>query len=295
MSVVDIMRNPRPYLLVIIRKLVFVLPPRIYLKLLFYCSLGYKLNLKNPKSFNEKLQWLKLHRHVDNDTLLVDKFEVKKILKEIFGDDYVIPTYGIYEKFDDIDFDSLPEKFVMKTTHQSGGVIVCTDKNQLDVASARKIITGKLHKNLYYWGLEWPYKNVTPRIIIEKYIGNGQDVKDYKLMCFNGVVKCSFVCSERNSEGGLKVDFYDTAWHLMPFTRHYPNSSVHTPKPINYDLMVRVAERISQGMPFLRVDFFEVDGKMYIGELTFYPGCGFEEFVPVEWDFILGSWIDLNR
>ena len=293
-KIIRAIRNPRQYLLVVVRRLVHVLPQNIYLELLFYLSVGYRLNLKRPRSFNEKLQWLKLHRHVDRDSLLVDKFEVKSILGEMIGEEYIVPTYGIYTKFDEIDFTALPDKFVIKTTHQSGGVVVCTDKAKLDIPLARKTINDKLQKNLYYWGLEWPYKKVPPRIIVEEYIGNGEDIKDYKLMCFNGRFRCSFVCSERNSRSGLKVDFYDETWSLMPFTRHYPNSGVLTPKPVNYERMIAIAEKVSAGIPFLRVDFFEVEGKLYIGELTFYPGCGFEEFNPREWDYVLGDWIDLN-
>ena len=294
-KIVKVVKHPQPYLMKLTRLFVHILPQKTYLKILFYLSLGYKLNLKEPKSFNEKLQWLKIHRHNDHDTLLVDKYEVKLILREIFGDEYIVPTYGVYNKFNEIDFNSLPDKFVIKTTHQSGGVIVCNDKNQLNLDHVKKIINNKLSKNLYYWGLEWPYKNVKPRIIIEKNISNGQEVRDYKLMCFNGKVKCSFVCSERNSKSGLKVDFYDKNWSHMPFTRHYLNSDSLIPKPQNYDKMIYIAERVSKEMPFLRVDFFEIDGQLFIGELTFYPGCGFEEFTPREWDFILGSWINLKN
>ena len=293
-KIINVITNPKPYLIIIVRKLVHILPKRTYLKLIFYLSLGYKLNLNKPETFNEKLQWLKLNRKSDIDTLLVDKYEVKKILSKKFGGEYIIPTYGVYEKFDDIDFEELPNEFVMKTTHQSGGVIICRNKRLLDLKSAKAIINNKLKKNLYYWGLEWPYKNVKPRIIIEKYIGHGnEDVKDYKLMCFNGKVKCSFVCTERYSKGGLHINFYDNDWNLMPFTRHYPNDPQLTPKPLNYDLMVKLAEDIAKDIPFVRIDFYEVHNKLYFGEITFYPGCGFEEFNPQKWDKILGSWIKL--
>ena len=288
-----VVSNPKPYLAIIIRKCVHIIPNRLYLKLLFFLSLGYRLDLKKPKTFNEKLQWLKINRKVDQDTLLVDKYEVKQIIGNRFGNKYIIPTYGIYKKFSEINFDKLPEKFVMKTTHQSGGVIICKNKSSLDIDSAKRIINKKLKNNLYYWGLEWPYKNVKPRIIIEEYIGNGDDVKDYKLMCFNGKVKCSFVCSGRNTPKGLHIDFYDQNWELMPFTRHYPNSGQYTPKPYNYELMVSLAEEISKDMPFVRIDFYEINNKVYFGEITFYPGCGFEEFSPREWDRVLGDWIVL--
>lgn len=293
-KILNALRHPKPYIAIIVRKLVHIFPDKIYLELLFYLSLGYKLNLEKPLTFNEKLQWLKLNRRNDYDTLLVDKYEVKNILSKKFGNQYIIPTYGIYEKFNDINFDRLPKEFVIKTTHQSGGVIICKDKKTLDVKYAQKVINNKLKKNLYYWGLEWPYKNVKPRIIIEKYIGhNDDDVKDYKLMCFNGKVKCSFVCSDRYSNGGLHIDFYDLQWNRLPFTRHYPNSEKQTPKPYNYDLMIKLAEDLAKDLPFVRIDFYEIGTKLYFGEVTFFPGCGFEEFNPQEWDRILGEWIQL--
>lgn len=282
--------NPRPFLMRQVRKLVHILPEKFYLKCLFYLSQGYRLDLKKPRSFNEKLQWLKLNDRNPRYNQLVDKYEAKKYLKEI-AEDCVIPTIGIYNSFDEIDFDALPKKFVLKTTHHSGGVIVCTDKSQLEIAKAREITNRKLSSNLYYWGLEWPYKDVEPRIIIEEYIGEEKDLKDYKMMCFNGKVKCSFVCSNRQES--LNVTFFDRDWKQMPFERHYPASSMPIEKPINYDRMIKLSEKITQDMRFARIDFFEVKGKLYFGEITFFPGCGFEEFTPREWDYILGSWIRL--
>ena len=203
----------------------------------------------------------------------------------------MIPTIGIYKTFDEIDFASLPDKFVLKTTHHSGGVIVCTDKSKLDIEKARRITNRKLSGNLYYWGLEWPYKDVEPRIIIEEYIGDEKDLKDYKMMCFNGKVKCSFVCSNRQES--LNVTFFDREWKQMPFIRHYPASTTPIDKPVNYERMIELSEKITKDMRFARIDFFEVKGKLYIGEITFFPGCGFEDFTPREWDYKLGSWIEL--
>lgn len=283
-------KNPRPFLMRTIRRCVKIMPEPLYLKCLFYLSQGYRLNLKNPRSFNEKLQWLKLNDRNPEYNLLVDKYEVKEYLKKIAAD-CVIPTIGVYKSFDEIDFSSLPEKFVLKTTHQSGGVIVCTDKTKFDIERARAITNKKLSSNLYYWGLEWPYKDVEPRIIIEEYIGDDNDLKDYKMMCFNGKVKCSFVCSNRQK--ALNVTFFDLEWKQMPFERHYPASTVPLEKPINYNRMIEISEIITKKMRFARIDFFEVKGKLYIGEITFFPGCGFEEFTPREWDYTLGSWIKL--
>ena len=152
-------------------------------------------------------------------------------------------------------------------------------------------------RNYYIVHREWPYKNIKPRIIIEKYMENDDktELKDYKFMCFNGKVRCSFVCSDRYGKDGLKVDFYDLEWNKMPFQRHYPNSKKDIPKPKNYDLMIKLAEKLSSGIPFLRVDFYEINGKVYFGELTFFPGSGFEEFTPEEYDRMLGDMLELPK
>lgn len=266
-----------------------------YLKLMYKCRIGKTLNLEKPETFNEKLQWLKLNDHNPLYTQLVDKYEVKKYVGDRIGDEYVIPTLGVWEKFSDIDFDKLPERFVLKCTHDSGGIVICKDKNAFDVNSAKKKINSCLKKNYYWAGREWPYKNVKPRIIAEEYMEDksSSELRDYKFFCFGSEMKCSFVCSERFSGTGLKVTFFDTDWNVMPFERHYPKSKEKISKPVNYDKMIELAEILSKEIPFVRVDFYEVDGKIYFGELTFYPGSGFEEFSPEEWDKTLGDWIKL--
>lgn len=269
----------------------------LYLKMLYKVRMNKKLNLKNPISFNEKLQWLKLNDHNNMYTKMVDKYEVKKYIVETIGQKYVIPTIGIYNKFDEINFEKLPNEFVIKCTHDSGGVVICSNKEQLNIKDVRNKINKNLKTDFFRLGREWPYKNVKPRIIIEKYMKDNKnnDILDYKLMCFNGKVKCSFVCSERRSSLGLAVDFYDLSWNKMPFKRHYRNSNVFHEKPKNYDLMIKLAEKLSKGIPFVRVDFYEINGEVYFGEMTFYPGCGFEEFMPDEWDIKLGDWITLPK
>ena len=205
---------------------------------------------------------------------------------------------SVWDKIDDIDFDILPNQFVLKCTHDSGGLVVCKSKKDLNIADAKSKIKNCLARN-YFWGIrEYPYKNVCPRILAEKYMADGdQDLQDYKFMCFNGKVKCSFVCSERFSSDGLKVTFFDRDWIKMPFCRKYPNSKVTILKPHNYDRMVDLAERIAQEImtPFVRIDFYDIKGKIYFGEITFYPGSGMEIFYPVEWDIVLGDWIDCNK
>lgn len=287
----------RPQLLLIRlseNKLIHI-PDKLYLKLMYRFIMGKKLNLNNPKTFNEKLQWLKLYSRDPLYTTLVDKYAVKEYVANVIGEDYIIPTIGVYEKFDDIDFSTLPDKFVIKCTHDSGGVVVCKDKSKLDVAIAREKISKCLKRNFYYIGREWPYKNVKPRIIIEEFMEDdkNEDLNDYKFMCFNGKVKCSFVCSDRRSKDGLKVTFFDLDWNKMPFQRHYPTSKKEIPKPVNYDKMIQLSEKLAKDLPFARVDFYEVNGKVYFGEITFFPGNGTEEFTPEEWDYTMGSWINL--
>lgn len=271
------------------------LPDKAYIKLMYYCIMDRRVNLKNPQTFNEKLQWLKLYNRNPAYTMLVDKYEVKKYIEETIGKEYVIPTLGIYSSFDEIDFDKLPNQFVIKCTHDSGGVVVCKDKTKLDINAARKKINKSLKNNFFYIGREWPYKNVKPRIIIEQYLDDhkNEDLNDYKFMCFNGKVKCSFVCSGRRSEDGLKVTFFDLDWHKMPFERHYPYSKKEIEQPKNYRKMIELSEKIAKDLPFARIDFYEVESKVYFGEITFFPGNGTEEFTPEKYDYLLGSWIKL--
>lgn len=289
-------KKPAKLLLYLDNKKIIRLNDEKYIRLRYKIVTGEKLNLKNPKTFNEKMQWLKLNDRKDIYTTMVDKYEAKKFVANIIGEEYIIPTLGIYDKFEDIDFDKLPSQFVLKCTHDSGGVVICKDKNKFDFEKEKEKINQHLGENYYYAGREWPYKNVKPRIIIEKYMEESgkEDITDYKMMCFNGKVRCSFICLNRRSEEGLNVDFYDTNWNKMPFERHYKNSKILTPKPKNYDLMVELAEKLSKDTKFLRVDFYEVEGKVYFGELTFYPGAGLEEFNPKEWDRKLGDWIDIG-
>lgn len=256
-----------------------------------------ELDLENPRTFNEKMQWLKLYDHNEIYTELVDKYTVKDYIKQKIGNEYIIPTLGVWNDFESIDFDELPKKFVLKCTHDSGGIYIVKDKDSMNLKEAEKKIKKSLKRKYYYAHREWPYKNVKPRIIAEKYLENKDkmEINDYKLMCFNGEVKCSFVCSDRFNGKGLKVTFFDNDWNVMPFERHYPKSSDVIPKPVKYDEMVKLAEKLSEGIPFVRVDFYEVDKEIYFGEMTFYPGSGFEEFNPEEWDVILGSWIELPK
>lgn len=275
-----------------------ILPDSLYLELRYKLVIKQKLNLKDPKSFNEKLQWLKINDRNPLYTILVDKYAVRDYIKEKIGEEYLIPLVGgPWKSVDDIPFNLLPDQFVLKATHDSGSVVICRNKEKFDIESAKRKLKKSLKNNFYYSGREWPYKNVPPQIIAEKYMvdESGEELKDYKLMCFHSEVKASFVCSDRFSKDGLKVTFYDSTWKRLPFERHYPAGDVDIDKPKSYEEMVHIAEKLSENMKFVRIDFYEINGKVYFGEFTFYPGSGFEGFNPPEWDKKLGKWIELSE
>lgn len=263
---------------------------------LYRMRMGEDIDIDHPKTFNQKLQWMKLYDNIPIKTLLSDKYQVREWVAEKIGAEYLVPLLGVWDSFDDIDFDKLPNCFVLKCTHGSGMNVIVNDKSQFDLDMAKRKFANWMQMNYAYSGFEMNYANIKPRIIAEKMLGAEEgkaDIPDYKLMCFHGEVKCSFVCSERFSTGLLKVTFYDSAWKTMPFERHYPRSEYPIDKPQNYDKMVKLAERLASDLIFVRVDFYEVNGKIYFGELTFYPGSGMEEFAPPEWDKKLGDWIHL--
>ena len=273
------------------------LPDKEYVGKMFKATLGYNLNLDLPKTFNEKLQWLKLYNRKPEYTMMVDKYAVRKYISDTIGEQYLIPLLGVWDTPEEIDFAQLPDKFVLKCNHNSGlGMCICRDKSKLDITKVKQELKRGLKQDYYLTGREWPYKNVRRCIIAEKYMEDNPDSKeltDYKLMCFNGKVRCSFTCSSRYAKEGLKVTFYDTDWQKMPFERHYPAEAVAQEKPKSYDEMVALAEKLADKIPFVRIDFYEIKDRPYFGEVTFFPGNGMEEFTPEEWDETLGSWIEL--
>lgn len=273
------------------------MPDEFYIQLQYFYHFHRFANLKHPQTFNEKLNWLKLHDRNPLYTTLVDKYAVKQWVADKIGAQYIIPTLGVWNKAEDIDFDKLPHQFVLKCTHDSHSIVICRDKSKLDKSQTIKKLSARLKSNGYWYGREWPYKNVPPRIIAEKYMEEGEKgaLTDYKLMCFGGKVKTSFVCSERFTKEGLKVTFYDTNWKAMPFERYYPRSQTPIEKPVNYHEMVQLAEKLSKDIPFVRVDFYSIHGNLFFGEMTLYPGAGLEKFTPSKWDKTLGEWIQLPR
>lgn len=271
------------------------MPDDKYLQMMFYLELGKHLDLENPKSFNEKLQWLKLNDRKDIYTKLVDKYEVKRYIADALGEEYIIPTIGVWDRFEDIDFQQLPEQFVLKCTHDSGGLVICRDKSKLDIEKAKLKLTRSLKKNYYYHGREWPYKNVKPRIIAEKLLvdKNADDLRDYKFFCFNGEVKCFKIDFDRFVEH--HANYYDRDGCLLPFgeLQLCPKPEKQLAMPSKLEEMIFLAERLANGFPFLRVDFYEVDNRIFFGELTLFPASGFGEFTPSEWDNQLGDWLTI--
>ncbi len=255
-----------------------------------------ELNLENPTTFNEKIQWLKLYDRKSIYSTMVDKAAVKGYVAEKIGKEYIIPTLGIWERFDDIDFDALPNQFVLKCTHDSGGLVICRDKNNFDMKKARKKISKCLKRDYYMFSREWPYKDVKPRIIAEQYMEDSKtkELCDYKIFTFDGVAKALFIASDRQIEGNeTKFDFFDTEFRHLPFTNRHPNADVLPSKPETFAEMMKLAEKLSQNIPHLRVDFYEVNGKAYFGELTFSHWGGLMPFEPEEWDKTFGDWIKL--
>lgn len=226
---------------------------------------------------------------------MVDKYEAKKYVASIIGEEYIIPTIGIYNSFDEIDFKKLPNKFVIKCTHDSGGLVVCKDKNKLDKNNAKKKIEKSLKTNYYYCGREWPYKNVKPRIIIEKYMCTKEqkELIDYKFFCFNGNPKIILVCSERFSSNNMCETWFDDKWNFLDIIESSHRVDKTIKKPINLSKMMEFSKKLSKDIPFVRVDFYEINGKTYFGELTFFPASGFERFEPKEWDYKLGEMLKL--
>lgn len=267
-----------------------------FLKKAYRIRMGESLNLKNPQSFNEKLQWLKLYDRRPEYTTMVDKYAVKKYVADRIGEQYIIPTIGVWERFEDIDFDMLPTQFVLKCTHDSGGLTICRDKSKFDIESAKKKIDRSLKRNYYYSGREWPYKNVRPRIIAEQYMEDSEtgELRDYKFFCFNGEVKALFIASERQSKSTeTRFDFFDANFNHLPITNGHPNADTPPQKPKCFEEMKRLASLLSKNIPHVRVDFYETNGRVYFGELTFSHWSGFVPFSPKEWDYTFGSWIKL--
>lgn len=277
------------------RKLSRLIPDRIYLQIVYFRHFKKFIDFDNPKTFNEKIQWLKLNYRKEEYTNLVDKYRVKQYITKLIGEEYVIPTLGVWNNADDIDFKSLPEKFVLKCNNDSGGIVICKNKKDFDEVKAKSFLKERLKNNGYWYGREWPYKNVKPCIIAEKYMEDSisKDLKDYKFFCFNGSMEFFDIDIDRFIEH--RSNYYDRNGNFLPFGKTYcpPDYTKKIEMPKNLDKMIELAETISHNTVLSRIDFYEIDGQVYFGEITFYPGSGFSPFTDEKWDYKLGDMIDL--
>lgn len=301
MSVVNIIKriiaNPRDTKSIILYRLPWlIMDDRKYVEFLWKQRMDYPLNLDNPKTFNEKLQWIKLYDHNPIYTKMVDKYEAKEYVASKIGEQYIIKTLGVWDRFEDIDFSTLPNQFVLKCTHDSGGLVICKDKSKIDFSYTKKKLKKALRQNYYLHSREWPYKNVRRRIIAEEYIEDSktQELRDYKFFCFNGSVKAMFIATDRQNREEPYFDFFDMDFNHIDMRHGHPNAPILPEKPQHFDLMKELASKLSDGFKEVRVDFYEANGKVYFGELTLFHHSGNLPFDPPKWDRIWGEWIQLS-
>ncbi len=292
----EYLKHPRILFTSLLREYGGCIPDRTYLQMLYYLKMGKRLNLDNPQTYNEKLQWLKLYNRRPDYTVMVDKLAVKEYVAKIIGADHVIPTLGVWDKPEEIDFDSLPDQFVLKTTHGCGnnGVVICKEKNKFDKIAAVKKLKNSLTMNIYKSNREWPYKNVKRRILAEAYMEDlkYKELRDYKFFVFDGKVKALFIATDRRT-GDVKFDFFDSEFNHITLYQQHPMSDKQIDKPVCYDEMKTIAEKLSVGIPHVRIDLYEVNGKVYFGEFTFSHHAGMVPFHPEKWDDIFGAWLKL--
>lgn len=291
------MKRILKFINLVIRYPFFFISDKAYLKRKYRKKMGRELNLENPVLFSEKLQWLKLYDRNPIYHSFVDKAEVRKIIAEKIGEEYLIPSLGVWDSFDEINFDKLPEQFVLKCTHDAGSTFVCKDKKAIDMKKLRKHFNKFLLRDYYWCYRQWVYKNIKPRIIAEKFMvdESGTELKDYKILCFNGEPKFIDFIYDRFSETGSKEFFYTPDWERLKIINgnHVPDNSLVIPKPKSLDKMLELARILSAGMAHVRVDFYLIYDKIYFGELTFYTAGGYEQFKPSHWDKTLGGWLTL--
>lgn len=271
-----------------------------FLKVYYWLRLGKKLNLKHPVSFQEKTQWLKLHDTDPLFTTLVDKYEVRKYVAEKIGEEYLIPLLGVYNTFEEIDFNKLPNQFVLKPTHDSGSAVICKDKSHFNIEAARKKLTKSLKRNYFYNGREYPYKNVRPRIVAEQFMTDescgGKQLPDYKFFTFNGEPKMLFLAEGRFTREGARFTFFDMDWNELPIHAkgHFGDGKPSTAqKPKCFEEMKEVVRKLCFDIPYVRIDVYTINGRIYFGEFTFFHDGGVVEFEPNEWNYKLGEMIKL--
>lgn len=284
----------RKNLLRIVNRVYFMFPEREYLMIKYYLEMGKPLHLDNPKTMNEKLQWLKLYNRKPEYTQMVDKVLAKHYVADLIGEEYIVPTLGVWDHFDEIDFDKLPNQFVLKTNHSGGnlGVVICKDKNTFDKVSAKKKLEKSLKYDLSKRLVEWPYKNIKRKILAEYYLGDG--IVDYKFYCFNGEADVVLNCIERQT-GHPKFYFFDREWNLRRLNKRGKEApeGFTLPKPEGMDEMFEIAGRLSEGLPYARIDLYNIDGRVYFGEITLFPYSGFDYNRLPEADLYFGEKIIL--
>lgn len=274
------------------------LSDKSYLRLIYRVVTGDRLHLDSPTLFTEKMQWLKLYDRKPYYTQMVDKIAAKTYVGNIIGYNHIIPTIKIWDSVNDINFQGLPEKFVLKCNHDSGGLVICNNKKELDIVSAKKKLNQSLKRNFYWVGREWPYKDVPPKVFAETFIenSNGNKLQDYKFFCFNGEPEFLYISSNLTDHSKARLSYITMEWEQAPFYRiDYKQYDKLPPKPKNFELMKEYARKLSKGTPFLRVDFYEIDGELYFGELTFTPGSGLTKFYPSYWESYWGEKIILDK
>lgn len=301
--IVNYIKSPTALAISVVENLHWLFRETDYLRILYRLYMKKKLNLDNPREYQEKLQWLKLYNHDPLYPRMVDKITAKEYVAELIGDKYIIPTLGVWDHFDQIDFNLLPDQFVLKTNHSGGntGVVVCTDKSGLDKLGAKRKLEKSLTENVYHKSREWPYKKVKPKIMAETYMSDDSEfnkggLSDYKFTCFNGVADNVMVCTDRAS-GETKFYFYDRDWNLMPLNVRGKNTdpSFKLPKPDCMDEMFEIAGKLSEGIPFLRVDLYCINERPYFGETTFFPASGFDPNILPETEIYFGDKIVLPK
>lgn len=290
--------KPKIIGIILLGKFSFLFSDKQYLQMMYWLHLGRKLNLKNPKTFNEKLQWLKLYNHKPEYTIMVDKVKAKEYVAKLIGEEHIIPTLGVWDDPDDIDFDALPDQFVLKCNHNSGtGMCICRDKSKLDIEKVKAELRKGLKENYFMRWREWPYKNIPRKILAEKFMvdESGTELKDYKIFCFNGEPRYCQVISDRNTDE--KIDFYDMHWKrlvgLVGLNDKVHNSEYAIPCPESFENMKQMASLLAKSIPFSRIDFYEINHQAYFGEITFFPATGFGNFNPREWNVKMGDMITL--
>lgn len=297
-KVIKAVTHPGLVMVTILNLRVFrLVPDKVFIKVKHYIKTQERINLKDPKTFNEKIQWLKLHDRNPEYTQLVDKIAVRDFVIKKIGQQYLIPALGTYESFEDIDFDALPEQFVLKANHTSGDVYVCKDKSKIDYTALKKEIDQWKTKNYYWVHRESPYKTITPKILCEEYMvdESESELKDYKILCFNGEPKLIQVMSNRR-RGYYNINHYDVDWKPVSIKRvKFDENPEGIPKPEQLDEMVDISRKLSEGLPFSRIDLYNTGEQVLFGEITFYPVSGYMDFEDKQTNLLLGSWIDLSQ